>query len=338
MQRCLDLAQHALGDTYPNPLVGSVIVYQNQIIGEGWHQKSGEPHAEVNAIASVADKTLLPKSTLYVNLEPCAHFGKTPPCTQIIKDYQIPRVKIGSIDPNPKVAGKGVQLLESWGCQVTHGILNKEADFLNRRFFTFHQKKRPYLILKWAQTADRFIAPSRSVKKKSSVFWITTTQSRQKVHRWRSEEYAILVGVQTVIDDNPQLTTRDWKGTDPLRLVLDPNLRMPKNTSLYKDNTTSYFFHQHSKMPSHEVHRYISLEPFNLKSLLDFCYKEEIQSIIVEGGQKTLQGFIDQNLWDEARVFRSEKKLNNGISAPIFNEEATRTEFINGDQLSFYFN
>ena len=338
MQRCLDLAQHALGATYPNPLVGAVLVHQGKIIGEGWHRKAGEPHAEVNAIVSVADKTQLSESTLYVNLEPCAHFGKTPPCVHIIKEYKIPRVVIGSLDPNPKVAGKGIQALKKWGCEVTHGVLKKKSDFLNRRFFTFHKQKRPYLILKWAQTADHFIAPDPSDKNDASIFWITNLQSRQRVHQWRSQESAILVGVQTLVDDNPQLTTRDWKGTDPLRLVLDPNLRTPKNTTLYKDNTATYFFHQQPKVPSDSINRYIFLNPYNLKEFLGFCYTEEIQSVIVEGGQKTLQGFIDQNLWDEARVFQSEEKIMKGIPAPVFMKKATTTEFINGDRLISYFN
>ncbi len=336
MQRCLSLAQKALGETYPNPMVGAVIVYNNQIIGEGWHQKAGLPHAEVNAINSVSEKSLLSKSKLYVNLEPCSHFGKTPPCVQSIKKYKIPRVIIGSIDPNPKVAGKGIKALQLLGCKVTHGILKKEADFLNRRFFTFHQKKRPYIILKWAQTSDYFIAPAQ--KKKASVYWITNNLSRQKVHQWRGQEAAILVGVQTIIDDNPELTIRNWEGTDPLRLILDPQNRIPKNSIVYVDEKRTFFFNKENDFKNDDNKKSIKLNPFNLNSFLDYCFNNEIQSIIVEGGKKTLQNFIDANLWDESRVFTSEKKLNSGISSPKLNSRVQGFENFEGDELNLYFN
>ena len=338
MKRCLYLAQKALGKTYPNPLVGAVLVYKDQIIGEGWHHQAGSPHAEVNAISSVQDKSLLLKSTLYVNLEPCSHFGKTPPCVDIIKTYSIPRVVIGSIDPNPKVAGKGIKALKKWGCEVKSGILKKESDFLNRRFFTFHQKNRPYLILKWAQTSDYFIAPLLEKRKSNNVFWISNSNSRQEVHKWRSEEAAILVGVQTVIDDDPELTTRDWKGEDPLRLVFDPNLRTPKNCILNKDNKKTIFFNQKKVLEKNPIKKHVLLNPFELEAFFSYCYKNDIQSVIIEGGKKTLQKFIDFGYWDEARVFTSNKKLKKGVSAPNFDQNPLFNENLNGDKLNYYFN
>lgn len=336
MQRCLALAQKAFGNTYPNPMVGAVIVYRNSIIGEGWHHQAGRPHAEVNAINNVKDKSLLAQSTLYVNLEPCSHFGKTPPCIELIKVHKIPRVVIGSTDPNPKVSGNGIAALKKWGCEVTQGVLKKEADFLNRRFFTFHQKKRPYLILKWAQTADQFIAPL--TKEKTDIFWITKTLARQRVHQWRSEESAILVGVQTVIDDNPQLTTRDWKGSNPLRLVLDPNARVPKKSILYKDKNSTIFFNKNHGPKEREINKFVVLDPFHIKTFLTYCFENEIQSILVEGGKKTLQNFIDDNLWDEARIFTANKKLIQGVTAPSFDAKIKVSEKLAGDRLDFYFN
>jgi len=220
MQRCLSLAEKALGNTHPNPLVGAVVVYQNKIIGEGWHKKAGEAHAEVNAINKVKQTSLLPKSTLYINLEPCSHYGKTPPCADLIIKSGIKKVVIASRDPNPQVAGKGIERLKNSGIEVIEDILKEEAEFLNIRFYTYHQKKRPYIILKWAQTEDGFIAPLK--KDKQQPFWISNALAKQKVHQWRSQETSILVGVQTVIDDNPKLNTREWPGNNPLRLILDP--------------------------------------------------------------------------------------------------------------------
>ena len=233
MTRCLALAEKGLGNTYPNPIVGSIIVHENKIIGEGWHQKAGDPHAEVNAINQVRDKTLLSESTLYVNLEPCSHFGKTPPCADLIIQFGIKRVVIGSRDPNPQVAGKGILKLKEAGVEVIEAILKKEAEFLNRRFYTFHQKKRPYIIMKWAQTEDGFISPLTN--KTNRPFWISNNLSRQKVHQWRSQEASILVGVQTVVTDNPILNTREWPGNNPLRIILDPSDRIPEDATVLKD-------------------------------------------------------------------------------------------------------
>ena len=225
----------------------AIIVYKNNIIGKGWHEKAGEHHAEIKAISNVKDKSLLPKSTMYVNLEPCAHHGKTPPCVDTIKKFSIPKVVIGSIDPNPKVSGNGVKILQKSGCIVKYGVLKKETDFANRRFLTFYKKKRPYIILKWAKTADDFIAPIDKEKKSRKVFWISNAYSRKIVHKWRSQEAAILVGVQTVINDNPKLTNRHYKGNNPLRLVFDPNNRTPAKSVVIEDKEPTIFLIRKNK-------------------------------------------------------------------------------------------
>lgn len=226
MKRCIELAKNGLGTTYPNPLVGSVIVHDGKIIGEGWHKKAGEPHAEVNAVNSVKDKSLLKEATIYVSLEPCSHFGKTPPCCDLIIANKIPNVVVGTVDPFAKVAGNGIKKLIESGKNVTIGILEDECNELNKRFFTFHQKKRPYIILKWAETTDGFIAPIS--KEEKSPVWITNPYSRQLVHKWRTEEQAILVGTNTVLDDNPKLDARDFSGNNPVRIVLDKSGKISK--------------------------------------------------------------------------------------------------------------
>jgi len=240
ISRCIALAKNGLGTTYPNPMVGSVIVYDGKIIGEGWHKKAGEPHAEVNAINSVQDKSLLKKATIYVSLEPCSHFGKTPPCCDLIIKNKIPNVVIGTVDPNIKVAGNGIKKLIEAGIHVTIGVLEDECNELNKRFFTFHQKKRPYIILKWSESQDGYIAPLEKSEKKP--VWITNIYSRQLVHKWRTEEQAILVGTQTVIDDNPKLNARDWEGNDPVRLVLDQNNRIPEENAVFDNQIRTIVF------------------------------------------------------------------------------------------------
>ena len=338
MQRCLELAKKGLGATYPNPMVGSVIVHNNIIIGEGWHKKAGTPHAEVHAIQQVKNKALLKNSTIYVNLEPCNHFGKTSPCTDLIIQSKIPRVVIGSKDQNPIVAGKGIKILQDAGCKVSTGILKKESDFLNRRFFSFYNKKRPYIILKWAQTKDTFIAPINERNKKGEIFWISNSISRQRVHQWRSEEVAILVGVQTIIQDDPYLTTREWEGKSPLRLIIDPSGRAPMNSKVVTDSEPSIFFTKNIPLSFSGNKEQIILNPFSLKEIVNSCYKKQIQSIIVEGGLKTIQSFIDANLWDEARVFTSKKKIIHGVKAPKIKKAPTNKRKIDSDILSIYFN
>ncbi|MCR9181821.1 MAG: bifunctional diaminohydroxyphosphoribosylaminopyrimidine deaminase/5-amino-6-(5-phosphoribosylamino)uracil reductase RibD [Flavobacteriaceae bacterium] len=340
IQRCIDLAQNGLGKTYPNPMVGSVVVYKDSIIGEGWHQKAGEPHAEVNAIAGVKDKSLLKKATIYVSLEPCSHFGKTPPCADLIIAHKIPKVVVGCLDPNPKVAGRGVKKLLESGCEVAVGILENECKNLNKRFFTFHQKKRPYIILKWAQTADGFIAPKE--QETGKPFWITGSASKQLLHKWRSEEQAILVGTTTVLKDNPQLTNRIWEGNNPVRVVLDQHLKINKEAAVL-DGTMKTIVITSNNQTDFPVYKNVHFETVvfdkNLSQhICEVLYNHQIQSVIIEGGTQTLMTFIESNLWDQARVFTSQKILNQGIKAPVLNKNINQTVQISEDQLSLFYN
>jgi len=337
MQRCLFLAAKGLGATYPNPLVGCVIVHQGKIIGEGWHKKAGTPHAEVNAIEAVEDKKLLKTSTLYVNLEPCAHYGKTPPCADLILKYKIPKVVIGTRDPHDQVAGKGIEKLQKAGCDVVLNALEKEAAFLNRRFFCFHQKKRPYIILKWAQTEDHFLGPKPTAKTNGSVFWITGALAQQRVHQWRSEEQAIMVGVQTVIEDDPQLTTRHWEGKNPLRFVLDPNDRIPSQAKMLTDEFPTYLLNKEKKDSLSPQKTKKVTNFYSAKSILETLFKLNIQSVIIEGGAYTLNSFLKENLWDEIRLFQSTTKLEEGISAPEINLIPQNKEQLGEDQLFVYY-
>jgi diaminohydroxyphosphoribosylaminopyrimidine deaminase/5-amino-6-(5-phosphoribosylamino)uracil reductase len=331
--RCIELAKNGFGTTYPNPMVGSVIVYDGEIIGEGWHRKAGEPHAEVNAIRSVKDTSVLDKATIYVSLEPCSHFGKTPPCCDLIIENKIPNVVIGTVDSNIKVAGNGIKRLREAGANVIVGILEKECHELNQRFFTFHEKKRPYIILKWAQTQDGFIAPSE--KKEQKPVWITNPYSRQLVHKWRAEEQAILVGTQTLIDDNPQLNTRDWDGNNPIRVVIDQNNRIPKTANVFDNQVKTIVFSKNKAMLTSEniICEVINFQQNIAQQILERLYQHQIQSIIIEGGAQTLQTFIDANLWDEARVFIGNCQFGNGIKAPILNTALSKKEKIGTDEL-----
>jgi diaminohydroxyphosphoribosylaminopyrimidine deaminase/5-amino-6-(5-phosphoribosylamino)uracil reductase len=317
MRRCIELAKNGLGTTYPNPMVGSVIVCNNKIIGEGWHKKSGEAHAEVNAVNSVKDKSLLKKATIYVSLEPCSHFGKTPPCCDLIIENEIPNVVIGTVDPNIKVAGNGIKKLIEAGKKVTVGILEAECMELNKRFFTFHQKKRPYVILKWAESQDGFIAPLS--KSEQKPVWITNEFSRKLVHKWRSEEQAILVGTKTVIDDNPKLDVRDWTGKNPIRIVLDQNNRISKDSHIFDNQVKTIIFSNSltSINTENTTFEVLDFKQNIAKQILNVLYKHEIQSVIIEGGSQTLQTFIDENLWDESRVFIGNSSFENGTKAPI---------------------
>ena len=326
IKRCIELAKNGLGTTYPNPLVGSVVVYNDKIIGEGWHKKAGKPHAEVNAINSVKDKSLLFKATIYVSLEPCSHFGKTPPCCNLILANNIPNVVIGTMDPFAKVAGNGIKKLVEAGKNVTVGILEDECNKLNKRFFTFHNKKRPYVILKWAESLDGFIAPLTKVKKEP--VWITNEYSRQLVHKWRSEEQAILVGTNTVIDDNPSLTTRDWTGNSPIRIVLDQNNRISKENHIF-DNQAKTILLSGTEI---DYSKKISIQ------IADYLFNNNIQSVIIEGGRQTLQTFIDENIWDEARIFKGKKPLIKGIKAPIIKCKNVKQQTILEDELLIFFN
>ena len=338
MQRCIQLAENGLGTTYPNPLVGCVIVCKDKIIGEGWHKKAGDSHAEVLAIASVSDQSLLLDATLYVNLEPCSHFGRTPPCADLIIKHKIPRVIIGSIDPHHVVSGNGVKKLEAAGVAVTVGVLEEECQILNRRFFTFQNKKRPYIILKWAASADGLVAPAS--KADTRPVWITNEYSRQLVHKWRSEEQAILVGTQTVIDDNPKLNVRQWSGNNPIRIVLDRNHRIPQAAHIF-DNTVKTVIISEEKTSWEKeniLSEAIDFDKNVLAQILALLYRLNIVSVIIEGGSKTLQGFIDENLWDEARVFSGCQVFRNGTKAPEFNGIPIRRIEIEKDQLIIFRN
>ena len=331
--RCIELAKNGFGTTYPNPMVGSVIVYNGQIIGEGWHQKAGKPHAEVNAIRSVKDPSLLDKATIYVSLEPCSHFGKTPPCCDLIIKNKIPNVVIGTVDSNIKVAGNGIKRLQEAGANVIVGILEKECYELNQRFFTFHEKKRPYIILKWAETQDGFIAPLQ--KEEQKPVWITNINSRQLVHKWRTEEQAILVGTQTVIDDNPKLNARDWEGNNPIRMVIDQNHRIPKTAHVFDDQIKTIIFSNKKSTPSLEntIFEVIDFQQNIAQQIADKLFQHQIQSVIIEGGAQTLQTFIDANLWDEARVFIGNCTFEKGVKAPILNTSPFKKEKIGTDEL-----
>lgn len=329
MKRCIELAKNGLREAMPNPSVGAVIVYEDRIIGEGYTSAYGGAHAEVNAIASVKDPSLLKKSTLYVSLEPCSHFGKTPPCCDLIIKNEIPMIVVGTVDPNPKVAGEGIQRIIDSGKEVVVGVLEKECIEANRRFFTFHTKKRPYVILKWAESSDGFIAPSDSLRKnEKKPYWISNEFSRQLVHKWRSEEQAILVGTQTVIDDNPKLNVRDWFGKNPVKIVLDQNNRIPKE---------NYIFDSQSKiivLSSNEI-------DFNTKigaQIVRLLFENDIQSVIIEGGKKTLQTFIDENIWDEARVFRGVIEFKTGIKAPDLEAKLILKTAVLNDELLIFMN
>ena len=335
IRRCIELAKNGLGTTYPNPLVGSVIVHDGKIIGEGWHKKSGEPHAEVNAVNSVKDKSLLKESTIYVSLEPCSHFGKTPPCCDLIIKNGIPNVVIGTVDPNIKVAGNGIKKLIEVGVNVTVGVLETECNELNKRFFTVHEKKRPYIILKWAESQDGFIAPFKNVRKEQKPVWITNAFSRQLVHKWRSEEQGILVGTNTVIDDNPKLNARDWTGNNPTRIVLDQNNRIPKDCHIFNNQAKTIVFSKltalvHKENSNFEV---IDFGKNIAQQITQVLHKHQIQSVIIEGGRQTLQTFIDENLWDEARIFIGNSRFENGTKAPIITLKNIEKHAVGNDVL-----
>lgn len=326
IKRCLQIAKNGLGTTRPNPMVGAVIVASNKIIGEGFTSQYGGAHAEVNAIKSVIDKSLLSKATLYVTLEPCSHFGKTPSCSDLIIKHSIPNIVIGCIDDNPEVAGKGIQKLKHADCNVTVGVLEADCKNHHKRFFTFHNKKRPYIILKWAQTANGYIAPKTKAKKEP--VWITNTYSRQLVHKWRAEEQAILVGANTVLQDNPSLTVRDWFGEQPIRIVLDRHSKLPKASSIFNTEAKTI-----------TVDDSILNKEGNIAQQICFLlYKNNINSVIIEGGSKTLQTFINENLWDEARVFKGNPEFKDGIKAPFISGQKLSEQSILNDTLSIYVN
>jgi len=338
IKRCIELAKTGLGTASPNPMVGSVIVHNSTIIGEGYTSPYGGNHAEVNAINSVKDKEMLKKAILYVSLEPCNHFGKTPPCSDLIVKCQIPKVIIGCIDPFDKVAGKGIEKLRKHGCNVEVGVLEDECVELNKRFFTYHTKKRPYIILKWAETKDGFISPHLGPLPKGEVakpIWITNQYSRQLVHKWRGEEQAILVGTNTAINDNPKLDVRNWQGKNPIKIVLDRNLRIPKNYDLFDKRTKTIVLTEKKNEEGAEnlIFERIDFSKDIAKQICEVLYKDTIQSVIIEGGSQTLQTFIDTNLWDEARIFMGDVTFNKGMNAPVIEGKEIIRQTIQADIL-----
>ncbi len=339
IKRCIQIAKTGLGITYPNPNVGCVIVCNNRIIGEGVTSAYGGNHAEVNAIKSVRDQSLLQKSTLYVTLEPCSHYGKTPPCSDRIISHQIPQVVIGATDSNPLVAGNGIKKLKKAGCEVLTGILESECNELHRRFLTFHLKKRPYIILKWAESKDGFIAPPPEYRKEKTPVWITGPLSRQLVHQWRSQEHAILVGSKTVMEDNPRLTTRDWYGRNPVRVILDRTMKIPDNFHVYDKEAPSIFLTQNESKSNENIqieimHSY----PYSVGEICNVLYQNQIQSVIVEGGAETISCFINSGLWDEARVFKGNAFLGKGIKAPELSGSVKQSFHIQNDVLNLIVN
>jgi len=339
MQRCLDLAKLGLGTAAPNPLVGSVIVYKGEIIGEGYHQKCGEAHAEVNAINSVKNLELLEKATLYVNLEPCAHHGRTPPCSDLIVGKKIPRVVIGCVDSFAKVSGKGIEKLKKGSCDVTVGVLEKESLELNRRFFTFHKQKRPYIILKWAETKDGFIDKKRTSDETVEQNWITNQISKQLVHKWRTEESAFMIGRKTAKKDNPQLTVREWTGRNPVRIVLDRKLKLAADLKIFDNNAETLIFNAIKGEHAGNLNYIkINFDDDVLNTVLSKLYELEIQSLVVEGGEKLLTSFIKAGLWNEARVFVGNKFFKEGVKAPEFNFEAIKETHLDDTVLYYYVN
>ncbi len=334
MQRCLDLAIQGLGNVAPNPLVGSLIVHDDKIIGEGFHQQFGKAHAEVNAIQSVTEKDLLKHSTLYVNLEPCSHFGKTPPCADLIIQSKIPRVVIGSYDPNPKVAGKGIQKLRDAGLEVITEILKTESDFLNRRFITAHTKHRPYIILKFAKSADGFMALNEPKQ-----FWFTNGLSKKLMHKWRTEEQGILVGRNTVAIDDCELTARLWQGKNPVRIVIDKNNSLPRDRKIFNTLAETLVFNEvETKTVASVDSVQIDFSKNVLEQVLQHLQTNEIQSVIIEGGPDTLRYFIEQNLWDEARIFTTTHQLETGKPSPIISGRVIEETEIETDILKIIIN
>ncbi len=334
MRRALELAQLGGGYTSPNPMVGCVVVHDGRIIAEGWHQKYGGPHAEVNAIAAVADKSLLPKSRVYVTLEPCSHFGKTPPCADLLVSHGVKDVVICNTDPNPLVAGRGISKLTNAGAQVKVGVLEQEGLELNKRFFTFHAQKRPFILLKWAETADGFIAGANYKQEQ-----ISGPLARRLVHKWRTEEQAIMVGTRTALHDNPQLNVRAWHGPHPLRVVIDRALQFPPHLHLF-DGAQPTVVYTYKQQPDRENLYFVQLqeEAPLLPQIMQDLHRRNVLSVMVEGGTYLLESLLQANLWDEALVFKSQQKiLREGIKAPAMTHGRLQSsQTLGTDQLLHY--
>jgi len=337
MKRCVELASKAEGLTYPNPMVGSVIVYEGKIIGEGYHKKPGGPHAEVIAINSVSDKTKLKFSTLYVNLEPCSHFGKTPPCADFIISNIIPRVVIGTGDTSEKVSGEGVSRLKNAGCEVITGVVEEECRRLNRRFFTFHEKKRPYITLKWAQSADGFLDLLRSDETVLGPNWITGKPEKVLVHKWRASEQSILVGAGTVRTDDPKLNVREWNGNDPLRIVLSNSGLINSEAAVNAiDNTLVVFTQNMDSTIAGALKVKLNDDIPSSHQIAEYLFNSGIQSLMIEGGAKVLNHFISTGLWDEARIFKGKNYFKKGIKAPQIHDVLFSKTTFSGSTLEIY--
>jgi diaminohydroxyphosphoribosylaminopyrimidine deaminase / 5-amino-6-(5-phosphoribosylamino)uracil reductase len=338
MRRCIELASKAAGLTYPNPMVGSVIVHEGKIIGEGYHLKAGGPHAEVNAINSVRNRDLLKSAAIYVNLEPCSHFGKTPPCADFIIENSIPRVVVGTLDSNERVSGKGISRLRDAGCDVTSGVAEKECRNLNSRFFTFHEKKRPYIILKWAMSADGFIDIERKAGQPAGPNWITGKPERILVHRWRAMEQAILVGGETARIDNPLLNVRDWTGPSPLRLILSSSGSAGfQHSNSETPGSAVVFTHNANAEITNAVKVVLDRNTASSLQVAQYLYSKGIQSLLIEGGAMILNHFLSTGLWDEARVFTGDKLFHEGLRAPDITGEYSETSVFSSSRLITYF-
>lgn len=336
MERCFQLAENGHGMTRPNPLVGAVIVHNGKIIGEGFHREYGGPHAEVFAIQSVKDQSLLADSTLYINLEPCAHHGNTPPCADLIIEKKIPRVVISNRDPFPEVNGKGIEKLKDAGVEVITGIEEKKGEALNRRFFTFHKNKRPYIVLKWAQSKDGFLDVERKADEKG-VHWISHPDTKKLVHKWRSEEAAVLVGANTAQTDNPALSVREIHGPQPTRILIDPNERVDPENRIFDGSLKTIVFGKDNRISGNtewiDVLHKSSLVPEILKAL----HKRNIQSVLVEGGTFTLTEFIRSGCWDEARIITGDTHLLKGTKAPNIGVKPTESYTFGNDQIEIFY-
>lgn len=337
MARCIELASKGAGNVAPNPMVGAVLVHAGRIIGEGYHRQYGGPHAEVNCFNAVApsDEPLLPESVLYVSLEPCAHFGKTPPCADLIVRKGVQKVVIGCRDPFESVNGKGIERLRDAGIDVVEGVLEKDCVELNKRFFTFHQKQRPYIILKWAQTADGKIAAASTERLLISNAVVNTL-----VHRWRSEEAAILVGTNTALLDDPMLNNRLWIGPSPLRMVLDMHLRLPRTLQLFTDGHPVVVYNEKQAATEGAViYQQLAPEQSLLPQILRYCYQQRIQSVLVEGGAQLLQSFIAEGLYDEVRIItNTDLTIGEGLAAPVTDEmNLYKEELILNNRIQYYY-
>ena len=335
MQRCIELARKGMGHVAPNPMVGSVIVHEGRIIGEGYHQKFGEAHAEVNAIRSVSQPELLRESTVYVSLEPCAHHGKTPPCADLLVNCRVKRVVVGCKDPHAKVGGRGIEKLKNAGIEVEVGVLEKECRELNKRFFTFIEKQRPYVLLKWAQSKDGYLDGPRMNDEKG-VIWISSPETKALVHKWRAEESAILVGRKTVQTDNPSLTVRDYSGTNPVRVIIDSQLQISGELNILSDEAPTIIFNRSRNEIKGHI-EWIKIPEVNTRYILEELYKRNFLSVFVEGGSRTLQYFIFDNVWDEARVIVGDVTLGEGKKAPSINRVPTYSYKFSTDTVYHYF-